>query len=127
MIRLTKDTVLSLHRLLCERTGGDAGVRDEALLASALETAFAGFGDTEFYPTTEEKAARLGYGLVANHAFVDGNKRIGVLVMLVFLEINGVPLHCTDGELVRVGLSLADGSLSYAALLDWVLAHKGRG
>lgn len=126
MIRLTKETVLSLHRLLCERTGGDAGVRDEGLLASALETPFAGFGDTAFYPTMEEKGARLGYGMVANHAFVDGNKRIGLLAMLVFLEVNGVPLSCTDGELVRIGLSLADGSLSYPALLDWVVGHTAR-
>ena len=126
MIRLTKKPVLSLHRLLSESTGGDAGVRDEGLLASALDTPFAGFGDTAFYPTTEEKGARLGYGLVANHAFVDGNKRIGLLVMLVFLEMNGVPLSCTDDEMVRVGLSLADGSLSYEALLGWVIGHKAR-
>lgn len=126
MIRLTKKQVLSLHRLLSESTGGDAGVRDEGLLASALDTPFAGFGDTAFYPTTEEKGARLGYGLVANHAFVDGNKRIGLLAMLVFLEMNGVPLSCTDDEMVRVGLSLADGSLSYEALLGWVIGHKAR-
>ena len=96
MIRLSKEKVLLLHRLLIESTGGSLGLRDEALLESALESAFSGFGDREFYPTKEEKGARLGYCLISNHAFVDGNKRIGIYVMLTFLEVNGIPLTCTD-------------------------------
>lgn len=120
---LTKEQVLSLHRLLAERTGGSTGIRDMALLESALGSAAAGFGDTELYPTVEEKSARLGYCLVADHAFVDGNKRIGLLVMLTLLRLNGVRLRATDAELVRVGLSLADGSMSCPALLDFVRAH----
>lgn len=124
MIRLTKDRVLSLHRLLAERTGGSTGVRDEALLRSALESAFTGFGDTAFYPTTEEKGARIGFCLISNHAFVDGNKRIGVLVMLTFLTVNGIHLCYTDEDLVHIGISVADGSMSYRELLAWVIAHK---
>ena len=89
MIKFSKDKVLLLHRLIAEETGGSIGVRDEALLDSALENAFAGFGEQEFYPTKEEKGARLGYTLISNHAFVDGNKRIGMYVMLTFLEVNG--------------------------------------
>ena len=100
------------------------GVRDEALLDSALEGVFAGFGDTEFYPSKEEKGARLGYTLISNHAFVDGNKRIGVYVMLTFLEMNGIRIQCTDDELVHIGLSVADGSMGYEELLQWVLDHK---
>ena len=61
MIKFSKDKVLLLHRLIAEETGGSIGVRDEALLDSALENAFAGFGGQEFYPTKEEKGARLGY------------------------------------------------------------------
>lgn len=125
MIRFSKDKILLLHQILAEATGGSAGVQDEALLDSALESAYAGFGDREFYPTKEEKAARLGFALISNHAFVDGNKRIGLYVMLSFLEMNGVPVRCTDEELVRVGLSVADGSMGYEALLDWVLDHRG--
>ena len=68
--------MLLLHRLIAEETGGSIGLRDEALLDSALENAFAGFAGQEFYPTKEEKGARLGYTLISNHAFVDGNKRI---------------------------------------------------
>ena len=100
------------------------GVRDEGLLDSALEAAFAGIGDKEFYPTKEEKGARLGYTLISNHAFVDGNKRIGIYVMMSFLEMNGIRLVCTDDEIVHIGLSVADGSMSYEELLQWVIDHK---
>ncbi len=124
MIKFSKDKVLLLHRLLTEATGGSIGVRDEGLLDSALESAFAGFGDQEFYPSKEEKGARLGYTLISNHAFVDGNKRIGVYVMLSFLEMNGIRIQCTDDELVSVGLSVADGSMKYEELLAWIIDHK---
>ena len=124
MIRFSKEKVLLLHKILAEATGGGVGVRDEALLDSALEAAYAGFGEKEFYPTKEEKGARLGYALISNHAFVDGNKRIGVYVMLSFLEMNGIRIECTDDELVRVGLSVADGSMQYEELLQWVLDHR---
>ncbi|MBR5708702.1 MAG: type II toxin-antitoxin system death-on-curing family toxin [Oscillospiraceae bacterium] len=124
MIKFSKEKVLLLHRIMAEATGGSVGVRDEALLDSALESAYAGFGDREFYPTKEEKGARLGFALISNHAFVDGNKRIGLYVMLSFLEMNGVKIACTDDELVRVGLSVADGSMGYEDLLKWVVDHR---
>ena len=126
MIRFSKEKVLLLHRLIAESTGDSLGVRDEALLESALENAFSGFGDREFYPTKEEKGARLGYSLISNHAFVDGNKRIGVYVMLTFLEVNGIRLEYTDADVVRIGLSVADGSMSYEELLGWVIEHRKR-
>ena len=124
MIKFSKEKILLLHKILAEATGGSAGVRDEALLDSALESAFVGFGDKEFYPTKEEKGARLGYALISNHAFVDGNKRIGLYVMLSFLEMNSVPVQCTDDELVKIGLSVAEGSMGYDELLQWVLDHR---
>ena len=124
MIRFSKDKILLLHKIMAEATGGAVGVRDEALLDSAIESAFAGYGDREFYPTKEEKGARLGWALISNHAFLDGNKRIGIYVMLSFLEMNGVRIQCTDAELVRVGLSVADGSMRYEELLQWVLEHR---
>lgn len=124
MIKFSKEKVLLLHKILAEATGGGVGVRDEGLLDSALEGAFAGFGDREFYPSKEEKGARLGYTLISNHAFVDGNKRIGVYVMLSFLEMNGIRISCTDEELVHIGLSVADGSMGYEELLQWVLDHR---
>ncbi len=124
MNQFSKEKVKHLHQLLAEATGGSVGVRDEGLLDSALESAFAGFGNQEFYPSKEEKGARLGYALISNHAFVDGNKRIGVYIMLIFLEMNGIRIQCTDEELVHVGLSAADGSMKYEELLQWVRNHE---
>ena len=124
MIRFSREKVLLLHQLLAEATGGSVGVSDEGLLDSALEGAFAGFGDHEFYPTKEEKGARLGYTLISNHAFVDGNKRIGLYVMLSFLEMNGIRIRCTDEELIHIGLSIADGKMGYDELYRWVLEHE---
>ena len=124
MIKFSKEKVLLLHHLIAQETGGSVGVRDEGLLESALETAFSGFGGQEFYPTKEEKGARLGYNLISNHAFVDGNKRIGVYVMLTFLEVNGIRLDCTNEDVVKIGLGVADGSMDYEALLAWVREHR---
>lgn len=126
MIKLSKEKVLLLHQLIAEETGGSVGVRDEALLESALEGAFAGFGGKEFYPTKEEKGARLGYTLISNHAFVDGNKRIGMYVMLTFLEVNGIRMDCTNEEVATVGLRVAAGTMSYEDLLAWVRNHASR-
>ena len=113
-----------LHKLIAEETGGSIGVRDEGLLESALESAFAGFDNQEFYPSKEEKGARLGYTLISNHAFVDGNKRIGVYIMLTFLEVNGIHLECTNEEIVELGLSVADGSMGYEDILNWIKDHR---
>lgn len=124
MIKFSKEKVLLLHQLIAQETGGSIGVRDEGLLESALETAFSGFGGEEFYPTKEEKGARLGYSLISNHAFVDGNKRIGVYVMLTFLEVNGIHLDCSNEDVVKVGLGVADGNMDYEALLAWVREHR---
>jgi death-on-curing protein len=109
---------------MAEATGGSVGVHDEGLLDSALESAFAGYGDKEFYPTKEEKGARLGFALISNHAFVDGNKRIGMYIMMAFLEMNGIRIECTDEELVEAGLSVADGRMGYEELLSWVRDHR---
>ena len=124
MTKFSKEKVLLLHKLLAEATGGGVGLRDEGLLDAALEGAFAGFGEQEFYPTKEEKGAWLGYSLISNHAFVDGNKRIGLYVMLSFLEMNGIRIQCTDRELVHIGLSIAAGHMEYPELLQWVLDHE---
>ena len=122
MIKFGKDKVLLLHQLLIEETGGEDGVRDIGLLDSALEACYATFDGKELFPSKEEKAARLGVGLVSNHAFVDGNKRIGLYVMLTFLEVNGIKLDVSDEELVAGGLAMAQGEMKYQELLDWIRA-----
>ncbi len=124
MIKFSKEKVLLLHKLIAAETGGSVGVRDEGLLESALEGAFASFDGQDLYPSKEEKGARLGYTLISNHAFVDGNKRIGMYIMLTFLEVNGIRLECTNDEIVEVGLSVAAGQMRYEELRDWVFAHR---
>ncbi len=124
MILLTVEEVIALHEKLIERTGGSHGLRDRNLLESAIFSAMSGFADSEAYPTVEEKAARLMFSLTNNHAFVDGNKRIGVLTMLMTLQLNNVKINYTQAELSSLGLSVADGKTEYAQILDWIMEHK---
>lgn len=124
MIKLSQEKVLVLHELITEETGGDPSVRDMALLNSALESAYATFGGEELYPTREEKGARLAFSLIANHAFVDGNKRIGMFILLVFLEVNGIRLLPSNEEVARVGLAVAAGEMKYEELLKWIRANE---
>lgn len=124
MIQLSKDKVLHFHQLIAEGTGSSIGVRDEGLLESALEAAFSTFGGQELYPTKEEKGARIGFNLISNHAFVDGNKRIGMHVMLIFLLVNGIRLNCSNEDVVEAGLGVASGTMDYEQLLQWIIRHK---
>ena len=124
MMKFDSKKVIHLQKLVVEYSGGAVGVRDLDLLDSALNSCFQTFDDVDLYPTIEEKAARLGFSLVSNHPFIDGNKRIGVLVMLSFLEANGIKINYTDDDLIKVGMSLANGKMSYENLLKWLCSHK---
>ena len=124
MIKFSEEKVLLLHKLITAETGGDPSVRDLHLLNSALESAFATYDGKELYPSKQEKGARLGYALISNHAFVDGNKRIGMYVLLTFLETNGIKLRPTNEEVARVGLAVASGEMKYDALLEWILENE---
>ena len=124
MIRLTTKQVIFLHSSLIEATGGTDGVRDIGLLESALEAPFQTFDRKDLYPALIQKAARLGQSLISNHPFVDGNKRIGIHTMLVFLAANGVEIECTQKELIDVGLSLADGTMNAEKLLICLSSHN---
>ena len=124
MIRFSREKVLLLHRLLTEETGGAADVRDLDLLDSALASAFQTFDGKELYPTKEEKAARIGYSLISNHAFVDGNKRIGMYILLTFLETNGIRLRPSVDDVARVGFAVARGEMDYEGLLAWIRENR---
>jgi len=124
MIKFSQEKVLLLHKLMAEATGGSVGVRDYGLLDSALASAYATFDGKELYPAKEEKGARLGFSLIANHAFVDGNKRIGMYVMLTFLEVNGIKMNCTDADVASAGFAVAAGKMDYEQLLAWVREHR---
>ena len=120
MIKISVEMAELLHQLIAQETGGEIGVRDEGLLDSALKSAFATFDGKDLYPSKEEKGARIGFSLISNHAFVDGNKRVGMHIMLTFLELNGIKLDCKDEEIVAAGLGVASGEMNYDDLLNWV-------
>ncbi len=90
MIRLTEQQVLSLHEMMMKATGGLAGTRDMGLLQSALNAPFQAFGGKEVYPSLLLKAAAMCRSFISNHPFIDGNKRTGIHVMLIFIEVKGV-------------------------------------
>lgn len=124
MIRLSKHQILLIHDQLIVETGGSSGLRDEGMLDSALNAPFQSFGGEDMYPSLQQKAARLCFGLVKNHPFVDGNKRIGAHAMLVFLALNGIELQHSQTELSNVILQLAAGEIESADLLRWILEHQ---
>ena len=126
MIRFSVDKVKLLQQLMAEETGGSVGIRDEGLLDSAIEGIYQTFNGKELYPSKEEKGARLGYSLISNHSFLDGNKRIGMFVMLTFLEVNGIRLECTNEDVAEAGLAVAAGKMGYEDLLEWVKSHEGQ-
>ncbi len=124
MITLNKEQIKRLHKMLLGSTGGLDGIRDEALLDSALAAPFHTFDGVELYPSAAAKIARIAYSLVCNHPFVDGNKRIGTYVMLVLLELNHISADFTDDDVVRIGLELAQGNMTDRQLLDIILERS---
>ena len=124
MIRLTKEQVLMLHASLIKATGGSEGIRDEGMLDSALNNPFQSFGGEDLYPSIHAKAAQLCFGLVKNHAMLDGNKRLGAHVMLVFLALNGYELSYSQKELSDIILALASGEIGEEKMLQWIIGHQ---
>jgi len=121
MIALSKEQVKRLHKQLLNSTGGADGIRDEGLLESALASPFHTFDGIELYPSVIAKIARIAYGLIRNHPFVDGNKRVGTYVMLVLLELNHIEVKFSDDDVVRVGLEMASGKMNDVQLLELIL------
>ena len=117
---LTLGEVVELHRRLLLQTGGAQGIRDIGLLESAIAQPKATFDGADLHLTLADKAAALGFSLVANHAFVDGNKRIGHAAMEVFLSLNGYEFQATVDEQERLMLDVAAGVTDRSALTRWV-------
>lgn len=124
MIILSKEQVLQLHTNLIKVTGGSDGIRDGGMLESALNSPFQSFGGKELYPSIQAKAAQLCFGLVKNHAMIDGNKRLGAHVMLVFLALNGYELSYSQKELSDIILALASGEIDAKEMLQWIIEHQ---
>ena len=123
---LSKRQIVLLHEHLITETGGSHGLRDEGMLESALSAPFQEYGSFSPYPTIQQKSARLAYGLIMNHPFVDGNKRIGAHAMLTLLLLNGVEMDYTQQELADMILGIAAGASGYDELLVWILKRRGR-
>lgn len=124
MIRFTKEQIIKLHEQIITQTGGETGIRDMKLLDSAIMTPFQSFDNNDLYPSIQLKAARLCYGLIKNHPFVDGNKRIGTHIMLLFLYFNNIELQYTQKELSEFILQIAYGTKNYENLLNWINEHQ---
>ena len=117
------EDIYHYHNSVIADSGGDDGIRDETLIESAYNATFRGFGGVDFYKTVEEKATRIGYGLARNHGFIDGNKRVGCLVLLSFLQINDISLQCSTKELADIFYLVASNEKSYDDLLLFVRTH----
>lgn len=124
MKKISRDQVLMLHSMLINQSGGIDGIRDNGLLDSALNMPFQSFNNEEFYPSIQGKAARLCYSILNNHPFIDGNRRIGILAMLVFLKINYVEIQCQDEDIINLGLDIASGKHDSSYIMEWIILHS---
>ncbi|MBZ4654741.1 MAG: type toxin-antitoxin system death-on-curing family toxin [Peptococcaceae bacterium] len=116
--------VLTFHKKLIEQTGGSEGVRDIGLIESALNRGLMTFGGNDLYSGVDEKIAAITYGLINNHGFIDGNKRIGVAMMLLLLKMNGIQIQYSQQELVELGLGVASGRISENDIREWIERHR---
>lgn len=123
MIELTKDQIIKLHEAIYVRYGGSCGVLNDGMLDSALQAPFQTFGGKELLPDTKDKIIRLAYGLIKNHSFRDGNKRIGALVLLVLLELNGYKVNATNEEFADIIMGIAASEKDDTDLTEWVDSH----
>lgn len=124
MKHISIEYVQKLHSKMIAATGGSHGTRDIELLKSAIENSKSTFGGQELYPTIEDKCANICYSIINNHAFIDGNKRMGIYVMLILLEYNEIKLKFTQSELIDLGLGIAKGEVKQDNILKWIEKHK---
>lgn len=123
MIWISAEDVILIHSRVIEGSGGLDGLRDRDGLEAAVSAPMQTFDGKELYPTDLEKIARLGFGLASNHAFVDGNKRIGAMMTQLLLKWNGYDLALRSGELADMFIAIADGTAKEKDLLDWISRH----
>lgn len=120
---LTLVEVLELHEAVVASSGGARGIRDIGALESAVSQPRLTFDQADLYPDIISKAATLCFSLIMNHAFVDGNKRVGHAAMEVFLVLNGLEIAATVDEQERIILDLASGRLTREEFTAWVSDH----
>lgn len=123
MIWISAEDVILIHSRVIQGSGGLDGLRDSAGLEAAIAAPMQTFDGQELYPSDIEKIARLGFGLASNHAFVDGNKRIGAMMTQLLVKWNGYDLALRSGELAEMFIAIAYGAAKEKDLLDWLTAH----
>ncbi len=124
MIRyLTLIEVLELHRRILEQSGGALGIRDMGLLESAIAQPRMTFGGEDLYPSLLKKAAALGFSILMNHPFVDGNKRTGHAATETFLVLNGLEINASVDEQEHIVLAIVSGELGREAFVEWLRQH----
>ena len=120
----SNEQIVKIHSSLITKTGGIDGIREYNLLDSSLKSIFQTFDGKELYPSILDKAAQLCYSLIENHPFLDGNKRIGIHLMLIFLRINGIDLNYSQEELIDFGLKIALGKMKKDEIKEWFVNHS---
>ena len=123
MVWITVEDAIMIHNRIIEATGGVDGLRDRAGLEAAVSAPLQSFGGVDLFPGKIEKIARVGFGLASNHAFLDGNKRIGAMTTQLMLKWNGYQLNLKQGELADMFIAIADGKKDDQDLLLWIQNH----
>ena len=115
--------VEQLHKLLIDQFGGSQGIRDMAALESALSRPFQTFDNHDLYPTVIDKAASLIESILINHPFIDGNKRIGYLVLRLFLIKNGLDIFASQDNKFEFVINIASGTVKFDGIVSWLKAN----
>lgn len=123
MIWISADDVIAIHSKVIQVSGGLDGIRDRNGLEAAIHAPLQTFGGADLYDTDIAKISRLGFGLASNHAFIDGNKRIGAMMTQLLLKWNGYILKLNSGELADMFIAIADGKAKENDLYDWIIRH----
>ena len=124
MMKLSVKDVINIHDQGVALYGGSYGIRDLNEIESIINNIYLTFGGQELYPELTDKASFLAFGLIKNHAFIDGNKRVGVATMITFLEMNGYQIQATNEEMIDFGLSVATSEMEQEEIKAWIEAHK---
>ncbi len=118
--------VLSIHKILIDHFGGSLGIRDLEALEAALARPFGTFDNKELYPSPKKKAAALIESIVKNHPFVDGNKRVGYVLMRLLLLEKNMDIEATEEEKFQFVIGIASGNFDYNSILNWIEDHTGK-
>lgn len=117
---LSLKEVLTLHNKIIEQSGGATGIRDLGALESAIAQPLMSFGGEELYPSTAQKAGALGFSIIMNHPFVDGNKRTGHAAMELFLVLNGKEINAPVDKQEKVIVNVAAGTMKRDTFVEWL-------